>query len=211
VLCHGDLIGDNLLRDRGRRLWLVDWDGATLAPRERDLALFAGQRFERFLADYERVADYRRFDLDPDLVAFFLLRRNLDDLVDWLGAVLGNDRPDEQRRGDLDGSGGACRAGTSWRGASHTPAWCWHGGDAVTDANAWPMPGQPSPASRCAAGPHGAPAGRPVQTRLTPHTLGQILVPAMVAMLYLQVEVVAAPRSAATAGRKGPLPGDAGP
>src|SRR6266498_3816596 len=25
VLCHGDLIGDNLLRDRGGRLWLVDW------------------------------------------------------------------------------------------------------------------------------------------------------------------------------------------
>jgi Ser/Thr protein kinase RdoA (MazF antagonist) len=103
VLCHGDLIGDNLLRDRGGRLWLVDWHGATLAPRERDLALFAGQGFERFLAGYERAADDRGFDLDPDLVAFFLLRRNLDDLVDWLGAVLANDRPDEQRRGDLDG------------------------------------------------------------------------------------------------------------
>jgi hypothetical protein len=103
VLCHGDLIGDNLLRDRGGRLWLVDWDGATLAPRERDLALFAGQGFQRFLDNYQRAADDGGFDLDPDLVAFFLLRRNLDDLVDWLGAVLGNDRPDEQRRGDLDG------------------------------------------------------------------------------------------------------------
>jgi hypothetical protein len=41
--------------------------------------------------------------LDPDLVAFFLLRRNLDDLVDWLGAVLASDRPEEQRCGDLDG------------------------------------------------------------------------------------------------------------
>jgi tRNA A-37 threonylcarbamoyl transferase component Bud32 len=33
-LCHGDLIGDNLLRDRGGRLWPVDWDAAALAPRE---------------------------------------------------------------------------------------------------------------------------------------------------------------------------------
>jgi Ser/Thr protein kinase RdoA (MazF antagonist) len=28
VLCHGDLISDNLLSDRGDRLWLVDWDAA---------------------------------------------------------------------------------------------------------------------------------------------------------------------------------------
>jgi len=101
VLCHGDLIGDNLLADRGGRLWAVDWDGAVLAPRERDLALFAGQGFERFLDDYQ--ADSGAQDLDPDLVAFFLLRRNLDDLVDWLGAVLAGDQPAEQARADLEG------------------------------------------------------------------------------------------------------------
>jgi spectinomycin phosphotransferase len=101
VLCHGDLIGDNLLGDRGGRLWVVDWDGAALAPRERDLALFTGQGFERFLDDYEGAAGTH--GLDPDLVAFFLLRRNLDDLVDWLGALLTADRPEEQQRGDLDG------------------------------------------------------------------------------------------------------------
>jgi spectinomycin phosphotransferase len=101
VLCHGDLIGDNLLRDRGGRLWLVDWDGATMAPRELDLVLFGGQGFERFLAHYEAAAG--PCDLDPDLVAFFLLRRNLDDLADWLAALLDSDRPDSQRHADLDG------------------------------------------------------------------------------------------------------------
>jgi spectinomycin phosphotransferase len=101
VLCHGDLIGDNMLGDRGGRLWAVDWDGAALAPRERDLALFSGQGFERFLDDYE--GDAGTHGLDPDLVAFFLLRRNLDDLVDWLGALLTADRPEEQQRGNLDG------------------------------------------------------------------------------------------------------------
>jgi spectinomycin phosphotransferase len=101
VLCHGDLIADNLLGDKGGRLWAVDWDAAALAPRERDLALFAGQGFERFLDAYE--ADAGTQSLDPDLVAFFLLRRNVDDLVDWLGAVLSEDRPKEQRRADLDG------------------------------------------------------------------------------------------------------------
>jgi spectinomycin phosphotransferase len=52
VLCHGDLIGDNLLGDQSGRLWVVDWDGASAAPRERDLALFAGRGFARFLDDY---------------------------------------------------------------------------------------------------------------------------------------------------------------
>ena len=38
-----------------------------------------------------------------DLIAFFLLRRNLDDLVDRLGGVLAGDQPDEQARADLEG------------------------------------------------------------------------------------------------------------
>jgi spectinomycin phosphotransferase len=104
VLCHGDLRGDNLLGDHAARVWLVDWDGAVLAPRERDLVSFTGQRFGPFLAGYQRAAD-RGIDVDADLLAFFVLRRNLDDLVDWLGAVLGDDRPVEQRRADLDGVG----------------------------------------------------------------------------------------------------------
>jgi aminoglycoside phosphotransferase (APT) family kinase protein len=102
VLCHGDLRGDNLLGDRAGRVWLVDWDGAVLAPRERDLVLFAGRGFEPFLAGYQRAADHG-IHVDADLLAFFLLRRNLEDLVDWLNAVLTSDRPVEQRRADLDG------------------------------------------------------------------------------------------------------------
>ena len=101
VLCHGDLIGDNLLMDGDGRLWLVDWDGAALAPRELDLALFSGEGFEPFLAAYQ--GEGGPPDLDSDLIAFFLLRRNLDDLVDWLGAVLDSQLPDAQRHADLDG------------------------------------------------------------------------------------------------------------
>jgi spectinomycin phosphotransferase len=102
VLCHGDLRGENLLGDRAGRVWLVDWDGAVLAPRERDLVLFTGRGFAAFLAGYQRAVG-RGIDLDADLLAFFLLRRNLDDLVDWLGSVLAADRPVQQRRADLDG------------------------------------------------------------------------------------------------------------
>ena len=33
VLCHADLHTWNVLVDAGRRLWIVDWDEAVLAPR----------------------------------------------------------------------------------------------------------------------------------------------------------------------------------
>jgi Ser/Thr protein kinase RdoA (MazF antagonist) len=101
VLCHGDLICDNLLQDRGGRLWLVDWDAAGLAPRELDVSLFTGRGFADFLDSYQRDAD--RPGLDPDTIGFFLLRRNLDDLVDWLLGALDNQQPQAQRRADLDG------------------------------------------------------------------------------------------------------------
>jgi len=45
----------------------------------------------------------RQTNTQNPLVAFFLLRRNLDDLVDWLGAVLAEDQPVEQARADLEG------------------------------------------------------------------------------------------------------------
>jgi hypothetical protein len=70
-------------------------------PPEADLALFTGHGFRRFLAAYEDAAGPS--NLDPDLVAFFLLRRNLDDLADWLGAALERDRPNSQCQADLDG------------------------------------------------------------------------------------------------------------
>ncbi len=37
VLCHADLHTWNVLVDAERRLWIVDWDAAVLAPKERDL------------------------------------------------------------------------------------------------------------------------------------------------------------------------------
>jgi hypothetical protein len=103
VLCHGDLIGDNLLCDRAGRLWAVDWDGAARAPRELDLALFAGRGLPRFLDSYRVAVGDEELVVDPDLIGFFLLRRNLDDLVDWLGGALDEERPAAQRRADLEG------------------------------------------------------------------------------------------------------------
>jgi hypothetical protein len=101
--CHGDLIGDNLLVDRAGRLWVVDWDGARWGPRELDLALFTGPGFGRFLAAYEA-------DAGPPASTRTWRRSSCCGATsttwpDWLGAALDGDRPEPQRRADLDGVG----------------------------------------------------------------------------------------------------------
>jgi Ser/Thr protein kinase RdoA (MazF antagonist) len=120
VLCHGDLIGDNLLRDRAGQLCAVDWDRAVRAPRELDLALFAGPGFQRFLDSYRLAAGDSELPVDPDLIGFFLLRRNLDDLVDWLPARLTSTCPMPSGTRTSTACDGACHAGTSSRRGSTT-------------------------------------------------------------------------------------------
>lgn len=77
VLCHGDLIGDNvLIGDNGHVVAIVDWDWAELAPREHDLWIATeGPRPATFLDAYGTV------DLNPDHLEYALLRRAVGDLA----------------------------------------------------------------------------------------------------------------------------------
>ena len=74
VLCHADLHTWNVLVDADQGLWIVDWDEAVLAPRERDLMFVVGgighglvrpRETDRFFQGYGEA------DVDPRLLAYY--------------------------------------------------------------------------------------------------------------------------------------------
>jgi aminoglycoside phosphotransferase (APT) family kinase protein len=77
VLCHGDLIGDNvLIGDDGRVVAMVDWDHAEIAPREHDVWIATeGPHTAEFLRAYGAI------DLNPTHLEYALLRRAVGDLA----------------------------------------------------------------------------------------------------------------------------------
>jgi len=109
VLCHTDLWGGNLIRGADGNLYILDWEGAALAPPEHDLFAFADDRFDLFLAAYER--ERGPVHLDDDVFRFYFYRRNLEDLTDWVFRILYENTDEEQDRHDLEGIVEDCMSG----------------------------------------------------------------------------------------------------
>jgi aminoglycoside phosphotransferase (APT) family kinase protein len=86
VLCHTDMGGDNLLVDDHGKLWVLDWDDATVAPPEHDLHEARWEDFGRFLEVYAAAGGARPLHLDH--FAFYLLRRHLGDMTVRLLRIL---------------------------------------------------------------------------------------------------------------------------
>jgi len=101
VLCHTDIHRMNLLLNTSGELYILDWEGAMLAPREHDLFMFTGAHFPTFLAEYRRWAG--AVPLHADLFAFYFYRRNLEDLTDWIVRILYENTAEAQNQLDLEG------------------------------------------------------------------------------------------------------------
>jgi spectinomycin phosphotransferase len=96
VLCHADLHLANLLVTGEDRLAVVDWDGLSLAPRERDLCFFvtgdvSGHERARFFDGYGPVR------LDRATLAYYRWEWVVQELADYGGRVL-DDRLGEGTR-----------------------------------------------------------------------------------------------------------------
>jgi thiamine kinase-like enzyme len=111
VVCHTDLHGDNLMVDDERNLYILDWEGAMIAPPEHDLFFFAEEErfWSLFLPTYER--EFGPVGLDSNAFGFYYYRRNLEDLIDWIVRILRYNFNDEQDRQDLLGIVEDCMSG----------------------------------------------------------------------------------------------------
>lgn len=81
VLCHTDIHGGNLMKDKDDRLYLVDWENVLLAPKEADLFSFAE-------ADYRDVFCQK---VNLDAIAYYTVRRDLEDIWEFLRGLLNNE------------------------------------------------------------------------------------------------------------------------
>ena len=91
VLCHADAHLGNVLAGDDGRLWLIDWDGAALAPRERDLLFVIGgiaegqispRQTELFLRGYGPV------EADPTALTYYRAAWALQDIAAFGHTVL---------------------------------------------------------------------------------------------------------------------------
>lgn len=101
VVCHTDLHGENLMRDAAGTLYIIDWETAMIAPPEHDLFFWAAEErfWDQFLPLYEEEVGLAR--LEPDALAFYVYRRNLEDVAGFVQHVLCQNTGDEQDTGDL--------------------------------------------------------------------------------------------------------------
>ena len=107
VLCHADLHTWNVLVDAGRRLWIVDWDEAVLAPRERDLMFVVGGIGHGLVGPDDTDAffqGYGRVDADPRLLGYYRCAWAVQDVAAYGEQVLlVPGLPEASRRAELAG------------------------------------------------------------------------------------------------------------
>lgn len=80
VLCHTDIHKWNLMSDKNN-VWLIDFEGLKLAPKEQDLRMLDPD-YEKYIID-----NYYNSDIDSNLIEFYTKLRIIDDIMEEIDIV----------------------------------------------------------------------------------------------------------------------------
>ena len=102
VLCHSDPIIHNIIIKEDNQLYLVDWDGAILAPFEQDIWFYlCDDQYRIFFQKYKEIKQFS--SIDEDIVIYLFYERTLADLTDWVHRILFEEVSQEQIKSDFNG------------------------------------------------------------------------------------------------------------
>ncbi|RBQ15547.1 hypothetical protein DP939_34805 [Spongiactinospora rosea] len=104
VLTHGDLHTWNILIDKENNLWIIDWDEAAVAPRERDLMLVIRGIGPGLVSEDDTAAFFQGYGdstvPDERLLSFYRAAWAVRDIAEFGERVLLDPRLSEEARQD---------------------------------------------------------------------------------------------------------------
>lgn len=101
ILCHADIHAGNLLIGRDGSLYIVDWDTALLAPKERDLMFVGSGLGPGWDRPREAAWFYRGYgpaEINPMALAYYRCERLVQDIAAFCEQILATTGGDADRR-----------------------------------------------------------------------------------------------------------------
>lgn len=86
VLCHSDIHGGNVLIDKNDSIYIVDWDEAIMAPKERDLMFIGGGVANVWNKPHEEELFYQGYgktEIDRTILAYYRHERIVEDIAHY--------------------------------------------------------------------------------------------------------------------------------
>lgn len=106
VLCHADIHTANVLVDAEGQFFIVDWDGAMLAPKERDLMFVTAAGAGAVVAYGDRARDaffrgYGEVEIDPLAIAYYRCDWVVQDVAEFGHTILLQEDVGDETKADI--------------------------------------------------------------------------------------------------------------